>query len=67
MPRNDDKPTDPNTMASTEMEVRPLPYDHDQVISLPAYAGTYNPSAYVDWEFKSIIYLDVIILQTTKK
>jgi hypothetical protein len=46
MPGIKDKPTDPNTMASMEMEVQPLPEDHDQDISLPAYAGTYNPGAY---------------------
>jgi hypothetical protein len=36
--------------SSLPLEVQPLTGDHDQVISLPTYAGRYNPGAYFDWK-----------------
>jgi hypothetical protein len=36
--------------SSPPLERQPLTGDHDQVISLPTYAGRYNLGAYLDWE-----------------
>jgi hypothetical protein len=63
----EDKPTNPNTMASMDLSVRPLPEDHDKVISLPAYAGTYNHGAYFDWEFEIDHIFGCHNLQTMEK
>jgi hypothetical protein len=53
--------------SSMPREMGLLSGDHDQVISLPICEGRYNFGANFDWELKSTIFLDAIILLNMRK
>ena len=40
------------TSTSSPREERQFTGDDDQVLSLPVFAGRYNPNGYLDWEFE---------------